>query len=87
MIIFLWKISYVIFFVCIRNNLNIILNFFCYCYVIFDLLKIVLRKWMFIFCYRLIFFLCVNIIGYFFFLNYVMNVFNYLNIYVYGMFR
>lgn len=87
-----WKISYVIFFVCIRNNLNIILNFPCYCYVIFDLLKTVLRilwmtKRMFISCYRLILPLRVNTIGHFLFLNHAMNALNYSNIHVCGMSR
>lgn len=89
---YIWKISYIIFFVCIRNNLNIILNFPCYCYVIFDTLKTVLRilwitKRMFISCYRLILPLRVNTIGHFLFLNHAMNALNYSNIHVYGMSR
>lgn len=91
-VISVWKISYIIFFVCIKNNLNIILNFPCYCYVIFDTLKTVLRilwitKRMFISCYRLILPLRVNTIGHFLFLNHAMNALNYSNIHVYGMSR
>lgn len=87
-----WLYRYIIFFVCIRNNLNIILNFPCYCYVIFDTLKTVLRilwitKRMFISCYRLILPLRVNTIGHFLFLNHAMNALNYSNIHVYGMSR